>query len=186
MNKRILSKIGAICMCIVLAVSSVVAVNAASRHDFTEILKGVGNRNIKMETTGQTVLCRKGYRFPNSSVTVCSNFKMPQIKLGRREVFNYYVTYVGADVNWKSPEVEAYTPANSFMTTDWESVKYPKKYRNIKASTYSNKRTSTYICYTASIAGLNKRTYNLIAWDVPFMIQVLHWLMHYIISILQL
>lgn len=176
MNKRVLSKIGVICMCIVLAVSSVVAVNAASRHDFTEISEGVGNRNIKMETTGQTVLCRKGYKFPNSSVTVRSNFKMPQIN----------ATYVGADANWKSPEVVAYTPANSFMTTDWESVKYPKKYKNIKVSTYSNKRTSTYIRYTASIAGLNKRTYNLIAWDVPFMIQVLHWLMHYIISILQL
>lgn len=176
MNKRILSKIGAICMCIVLAVSSVIAVNAASRHDFTETSKGVGNRNIKMETTGQTVLCRKGYKFPNSSVTVRSNFKMPQIN----------VTYVGADANWKSPEVEAYTSANSFLTTDWESVKYPKKYKNIKVSTYSNKRTSTYIRYTASIAGLNKRTYNLIAWDVPFMVQVLHWLMHYIISILQL
>lgn len=168
MNKRILSKIGAICMCIVLAVSSVIAVNAASRHDFKETSKGLGNKNIKMETTGQTVLCRKGYKFPNSSVTVRSNFKMPQIKLGRREVFNYYVTYVGADAGWNYPEVEAYTPANSFATTDWKSVKYSSKNNNIKVSTRSNKQTSTYIRYTASIAGLNKCTYNLIAWDVPY------------------
>ena len=168
MNKRILSKIGAICMCIVLAVSSVIAVNAASRHDFTETSKGVGNRNIKMETTGQTVLCRKGYKFPNSSVTVRSNFKMPQIKLGRREVFNYYVSYVGTDANKRVYDVVAYTPANSFMTTDWESAMYPKKNKNINVWVRENKTSSTYRRYTASIAGLNKCTYNLIAWDIPY------------------
>lgn len=168
MNKKLLSKIGAICMCAVLAVSSVIVANAASRHDFQETSKGVGNKNIKTETTGQTVLCKKGYKFPNSSVIVRSDFKMPQIKLGRREVFNYYVTYVGADAGWNFPEVEAYTPANSFATTDWESVKYSPKNKNIKVSTRSNKETSTYIRYTASVAGLNKCTYNLIAWDVPY------------------
>lgn len=168
MNKRILSKIGATCMCIVLAVSSVIAVNAASRHDFTETSKGVGNKNIKMETTGQTVLCRKGYKFPNSSVTARSNFKMPQIKLGRREVFNYYVTYVGADAGWNYTVVDAYTPANSFMTTDWESAMYPKKNKNIKVWVRENKTRSTYRRYTASIAGLNKCRYNLIAWDIPY------------------
>lgn len=74
-NKKLVSKIGAIALCAVMAVGSVVSANAAVVDDSEVGSLGYGRKVISLDSTGQTVLCKKGYKFPNSNITVSKDFK---------------------------------------------------------------------------------------------------------------
>ena len=59
-NKKLVSKIGAIALCVVMAVGSVVSINAAVVDDSEVGSLGYGRKVISLDSTGQTVLCKKG------------------------------------------------------------------------------------------------------------------------------
>lgn len=160
-NKKLVSKIGAIVLCAVMTVGSVVSVNAA--HAMYES-QGYGNKALKMETTGQTVLCKKGYKFPNSNVTVKSEYKMPQIKLGKGETFRYY-TY---NYKKRSSFGDEYLPLAFKSVKSWVSASWisDSTAGNLTTGFSSKYETKDYIRWTASIKGNNKCTYNLICYDV--------------------
>ena len=108
-NKKLVSKIGAIALCAVMAVGSVVSANAAVVDDSEVGSLGYGRKVISLNSTGQTVLCKKGYKFPNSNITVSKDFKMAQIKLGKGETFKYTLcSNVGCDRDKVRVEACAY------------------------------------------------------------------------------
>lgn len=172
-SKKLVSKIGAIALCAVMAVGSVVSTNAAVVDDdsdvgYTPTSTGKGKTAIThMETTGQTVLCKKGYVFPNSNVKVDKEFTMPQIKLGKGEIFRYYlydyaVTDAGGD--------EYYPIAFKSVKSDWKGQNAAGNLTTGFSNKYfhGGKMAEEYNRYTVSVKGNNKCTYNLIAYDLIY------------------
>ena len=171
-NKKLVSKIGAIALCVVMAVISVVSVNAAAVGDNAEVgyngsSTGYGALDLKMETTGQTVYCKKGYVFPNSDVKVDKEFKMPQIKLGKGETFRYYLYNYRQTNEAGDPVIPlAYKSVKSFWSWDWKG----QSTAGNLTTGFSNKANITKggkHCdrYTVSIKGNSKCTYNLVVFD---------------------
>lgn len=62
-NKKLVSKIGSIALCAVMAVGSVVSANAAVVDDSEVGSLGYGRKVISLDSTGQTVLCKKDISF---------------------------------------------------------------------------------------------------------------------------
>lgn len=171
-NKKLVSKIGAIALCAVMAVGSVVSANAATVDDTSEVgssgsSTGYGTLDLKMETTGQTVYCKKGYVFPNSDVKVDKEFKMPQIKLGKGETFRYYLYNYRQTTGAGDPVVPAaYKSVKSFWSWDWKGQSTAGNLTTGFSSKADIKRGGKYCDrYTVSVRGNDKCTYNLVVFD---------------------
>lgn len=123
-NKKLVSKIGAIALCAVMAAGSVVSINAAVVDDSEVGSLGYGRKVISLDSTGQTVLCKKGYKFPNSNITVSKDFKMAQIKLGKGETFKYTLySNVGCDRDKVRVEACAYKSIiNLKKKAEWSNL----------------------------------------------------------------
>lgn len=94
--KRLLSKLGIIAICLVMSICSIVGSSAAEAG--SEVSKGnkdfsagTGRGDIVLETTGQKLLCKKGYKFELTNIKVDEDCTIPQIKLGKGETFKYYL-----------------------------------------------------------------------------------------------
>ena len=171
-NQKLVLKLGAIALCAVMAVGSVVSANAATVDDNSEVgsygsSTGYGTYDLKMETTGQTVYCRKGYVFPNSDVKVDKEFRMPQIKLGKGETFRYYLyNYRDTTAGGDRVVPAAYKSVKSFWSWDWKGQSTAGNLTTGFSDRVEVKRGGKYCDrYTVSVRGNNKCTYNLIAFD---------------------
>lgn len=178
--KRLLSKLGIIAICLVMgAVSSVVSGSAAEAGSEVSSVdsgysEGTGRRDIDLETTGQLLLCKKGYKFELTNVKVDKDFTMPQIKLGKGETFKFYLynTYI-KDVVGCPAMVGIYKPTavvkkkgfgyDYIWTGEYNRSSVitglSSKTRVAPTNGYATDR------YTVSIKGSSKCTYRLVAFD---------------------
>lgn len=165
-NKKLVSKIGAIALCAVMAVGSVVSANAAVVDDSEVGSLGYGRKVISLNSTGQTVLCKKGYKFPNSNITVSKDFKMAQIKLGKGETFKYTLcSNVGCDRDKVRVEACAYKSIiNLKKKAEWSNLDTAGNLTT-DVSTLGRVNSKKWKS-TVQIKGNKKCTYNLIAYDL--------------------
>lgn len=177
--KRLLTKLGVIAICLVMGVCSVVSSSAAEAGSEVSSVdsgysEGTGRRDITLETTGQRLSCKKGYRFELTNVKVVRNFTMPQIKLGKGETFKFYLynTYI-KDVVGSPAMVGIYKPTAEVKKKGFGyDYIWTGEYNKSSIITgLSNKTrvapTDGYATdrYTVSIKGSSKCTYRLVAFD---------------------
>lgn len=177
--KRLLSKLGIIAICLVMGVCSVVSGSAAEAGSEVSSVdsgysEGTGRRDITLETTGQRLSCKKGYKFELTNVKVVRNFTMPQIKLGKGETFKFYLynTYI-KDVVGSPAMVGIYKPTAEVKKKGFGyDYIWTGEYNKSSIITgLSNKTrvapTDGYATdrYTVSIKGSSKCTYRLVAFD---------------------
>ena len=165
-NKKLVSKIGAIALCAVMAAGSVVSINAAVVDDSEVGSLGYGRKVISLDSTGQTVLCKKGYKFPNSNITVSKDFKMAQIKLGKCETLKYTLySNVGCDRDKVRVEACAYKSIiNLKKKAEWSNLDTAGNLTT-DVSTLGRVNSKKWKS-TVQIKGNKKCTYNLIAYDL--------------------
>lgn len=177
--KRLLSKLGIIAICLVMGVCSIVGSSAAEAG--SEVSKGnkdfsagTGRGDIVLETTGQKLLCKKGYKFELTNIKVDEDCTIPQIKLGKGETFKYYLynafitDSVGSPVMVGIYKLTAEVKKRGFGYDYTWTGEYNKssivtglsnKTRVVTANGFVTDR------YTVSIKGSSKCTYRLVAYD---------------------
>lgn len=177
--KRLLSKLGIIAICLVMGVCSIVGSSAAEAG--SEVSKGnkdfsagTGRGDIVLETTGQKLLCKKGYKFELTNIKVDEDCTIPQIKLGKGETFKFYLynTYI-KDVVGCPAMIGIYKPTavvkkkgfgyDYIWTGEYNRSSVitglSNKIRIAPRDGYATDR------YTVLIKGSSKCTYRLVAFD---------------------
>lgn len=177
--KRLLTKLGVIAICLVMGACSVVGSSAAEAGSEVSSVgsgysEGTGRRDLTLETTGQRLSCKKGYRFELTNVKVVRNFTMPQIKLGKGETFKFYLynTYL-KDVVGSPAMIGIYKPTatvkkNGFgYDYDWTGKSNAGSLTTGLSNKTKSAPTDGYATdrYTVSIKGNSKCTYRLVAFD---------------------
>lgn len=177
--KRLLSKLGVIAICLVMGVCSIVGSSAAEADSEVSSVgsgysEGTGRRDLTLETTGQRLSCKKGYRFELTNVKVVRNFTMPQIKLGKGETFKFYLynTYI-KDVVGCPAMIGIYKPT-AVVKKKGFGYDYIWTGEYNRSSVITGLSNKTRVAprdgyatdrYTVSIKGSSKCTYRLVAFD---------------------
>lgn len=177
--KRLLTKLGVIAICLVMGACSVVGSSAAEAGSEVSSVgsgysEGTGRRDLTLETTGQRLSCKKGYRFELTNVKVARNFTMPQIKLGKGETFKFYLynTYI-KDVVGCPAMIGIYKPT-AVVKKKGFGYDYIWTGEYNRSSVITGLSNKTRVAprdgyatdrYTVSIKGSSKCTYRLVAFD---------------------